>query len=284
MKRIIYMKIVKVINNNTVCVVDDNGLEQIVLGKGIGFSKKAGDTVSREQIQKVYIIGDTGLRKRMINCLAEIPYEYIKLTDSLVEYIKSHIKDKLNESLIVTLSDHIGFAIERKKQGMEILNPLMNSIRNSFPEELSLGYYCVDRIKEEIGVELHPDEAGFIAMHIVSARLSTDLSKVHGLTSIINGCMNIIDTVYCGKIDKNTLAYEQLSTFIKELAQRVLNNQTIPVVLARDEDYKMTVEKEFPIAHKCAKCIQDFILKNYKKSVSCDDVLLLTLFIRIAAG
>ena len=36
------MKIIKVINNNTVCVLDENGREQIVSGKGVGFGKKCG--------------------------------------------------------------------------------------------------------------------------------------------------------------------------------------------------------------------------------------------------
>ena len=33
------MKIIKVINNNTVSVIDDKGKEQIISGKGIGFGK-----------------------------------------------------------------------------------------------------------------------------------------------------------------------------------------------------------------------------------------------------
>ena len=76
------MKIIKVINNNTVCVLDGNGKEQIVSGKGIGFGKKYGDEVDSAQIQKVYTITDSALRKKMIDLLGEIPYEYIKFTDN----------------------------------------------------------------------------------------------------------------------------------------------------------------------------------------------------------
>lgn len=48
------MKIVKVINNNTVCVLDQKGKEQIMSGKGIGFGKKYGDTVDNTRIEKIY--------------------------------------------------------------------------------------------------------------------------------------------------------------------------------------------------------------------------------------
>lgn len=111
------MKIIKVINNNTVSVIDDKGKEQIISGKGIGFGKKYGDEPDKDKIQKMYLVTDSELRKRLIECLTEIPYEHIKLTADLVDYISSHIDGQLNESLIITLSDHISFAIERKKAG-----------------------------------------------------------------------------------------------------------------------------------------------------------------------
>ena len=44
------MKIIKVINNNTVSVIDDKGKEQIISGKGIGFGKKYGDEPDKDKI------------------------------------------------------------------------------------------------------------------------------------------------------------------------------------------------------------------------------------------
>ena len=48
------MKIIKVINNNTVSVIDGKGKEQIISGKGIGFGKKYGDEPDKDKIQKMY--------------------------------------------------------------------------------------------------------------------------------------------------------------------------------------------------------------------------------------
>ena len=53
------MKVIKAINNNNLCVLDDEGREQIVSGKGIGFGKKYGDTVEPAQIEKTYLITDS---------------------------------------------------------------------------------------------------------------------------------------------------------------------------------------------------------------------------------
>ena len=94
------MKIIKVINNNTVCVLDDKGKEQIISGKGIGFGKKYGDAPDTSKIQKMYLVTDSALRKRLIECLTEIPYEHIKLTADLVDYITSHIEIKFLKEIL----------------------------------------------------------------------------------------------------------------------------------------------------------------------------------------
>lgn len=91
------MKVVKVINNNNLCVLDDNGHEQIVSGKGIGFGKKYGDIVDQNQIQKTYLITDSKLQKKMISLLKEIPEEHMNLANEIVEYIKKEHPAKLDQ-------------------------------------------------------------------------------------------------------------------------------------------------------------------------------------------
>ena len=274
------MKIIKVINNNTVCVLDENGREQIVSGKGVGFGKKCGEAADTDRIEKVYIITDSVLRKKLIECMAEIPYEYIKVTDDLVNYISERVNVPLNSSLIVTLSDHIAFAIERKKQGMEFTNPLIDSIHDYFPDELALGRYCLGEIKEKLGVELNGDEAGFIAMHIINARMGTNLGQVPNITKMINDCMEIADTFYSGKIDKSSIAYDRFLVHMKFLAKRLFNSQELPNVLSRDEDILTLVKLKFKKHYKCAKCIQDYVMKNYAKMLTEDELLTLAIHLR----
>ncbi len=274
------MKIMKIINNNTVCVLDEKGKEQIMSGKGIGFGKKYGDEVDTKRIEKIYMVTDSTLQKKLIECLSEIPYEYIKLTDDLIRYISSQIHAPLNNSLIVTLSDHIAFAIERKKQGMEFSNPLMDSIHDCLPDELSLGKYCLNEIKEKLGIELHSDEAGFIAMHIINARMGTNMGQVPDITKMINGCADIADRFYSGKIDKTMVAYDRFLVHLKFLAKRLFSSQELPNVLSKDEELLSLIKLKFKKHYKCAKCIQDYILKNYAKTICEDEMLTLAIHLK----
>ena len=274
------MKVVKVINNNNLCVLDDNGREQIVSGKGIGFGKKYGDMVEVSQIQKTYLITDSELQKKMISMLKEIPSEYMFFTNDMVEHIKKVYPSKLNESLLVTLSDHIAFAIERKKSGIEFTNPLIASIREAYPEELSLGEYCVEQIRERLDIAMSKDEAGFIAMHIINARLDIKMSDVYEITKMINGCIEIAEYYYQEKFQKDSVSYERFLTHLKYLAQRLFQNKPLPQNLSDDVTFVAMIKKTCNKHYKCAMCIQEYILKTYKKDINDDELITLAIHLK----
>ena len=84
-------------------------------------------------------------------CLLYTSYEHLLLTDELVETIRQRLKYPLNESLLITLADHISFAIQRSEEGIRFSNPLMTSIREFYPEEYHLGVeMCIrDRYRND---------------------------------------------------------------------------------------------------------------------------------------
>lgn len=274
------MKVIKVINNNNLCVLDDSGREQIVSGKGIGFGRKYGDTVDVSQIQKTYLVTDSELQKKMITMLKEIPNEYMVFTNDLVEHFKEVYPSPLNESLLVTLSDHIAFAIDRKKKGIEFTNPLLDSIRQAYPQELSLGEYCVERIDRQFGIRMKKDEAGFIAMHIINARLDTKMSDVYDITKLINGCIEIAEYYYQQRFDRSSDEFERFLSHLKYLAQRLFQNKELPQKLGNDPSFVAMIKKTCNRHYKCAQCLQDYILKTYKKNINEDELITLAIHLK----
>lgn len=272
------MKIIRVINNNNVCVLSKHGKEQIVSGKGIGFAKKIGDEVLPSQIQKTYLITDSKTQERLIELLSDIPDGYVKFTDELVEHIKTVIPQKLNESLLITLSDHICFAIKRKRQGIEFTNPMMDSLRTCYPEELSLGYYCLEQIENRLKVSLISDEAGFIAMHIINARLETDMTKLYDITKIINSCGEIVLHNF-KNADRNSTAFERFMIHTKYLVQRIFDNAPLEEIISKDLDFLGQLKEAFPDEFKCAKEISQYILETKNIQLSKDELITITMHI-----
>ena len=274
------MKVIKAINNNNLCVLDEHGKEQIVSGRGIGFGKKYGDDVDESLIQKTYLITDHSIQKKMIALLREIPEEYLTFTVDIVEYINAAYSEKLKESLLVTLSDHIAFAIERKQNGMEFTNPLLDSIAQCFPKELRLGEYCIEQMDKKLGIRMSKDEASFIAMHIINARLDTNIGNVYDITKMINGCIEISEHYYKKSFDRTNPCYERFLTHLKYLAGRLFENKPLPEALSEDDAFASMIKKTCNKHYKCALCIMEYILKTYQKNISEDELLTLTIHLK----
>ena len=125
----------KPINNNILRVVDPTGCELIVTGRGLGFGAKPGYKLDAGKVERSYRMTSPAVQQKLVELLEQIPYEHLLLTDELVAMIRSRVNYPLNESLLITLADHISFAIQRSEQGIRFSNPLMAPIREFYPQE-----------------------------------------------------------------------------------------------------------------------------------------------------
>ena len=60
------MRVIKVLNNSLVLALNDEGQEVILMGKGIGFQKTIGYKLSPKEIDKVFVLKDRELSRRII--------------------------------------------------------------------------------------------------------------------------------------------------------------------------------------------------------------------------
>ena len=163
------MKIIKVINNNVVSALDKDAEEVVIMGKGIGFHAKPGQIVNEEQIEKTFRLEDKKSAGQFARLVERLPVEYLKLSDQIITYAKNNIGLKLHQSIYLTLTDHISFAIERYKKGMQFDNPLKVEVKTFYPIEFGVGKYAIRKVREKLDVELNEDEAASVALHIVNA-------------------------------------------------------------------------------------------------------------------
>lgn len=67
------MIIEKIINNNIVLTHDHKNREIIAMGKGIGFGRRKGDSVSQSEIEKVFRIKENETLLKFQDMIADIP-------------------------------------------------------------------------------------------------------------------------------------------------------------------------------------------------------------------
>ena len=275
------MRIKKIINNNILCAVDEKGNELIVTGRGIGFQRHRGETIDSALIERTYRMEEKTGQRKLRELVEKIPIERLSLTEGLIEHITSQIPQKLNESLLITMADHISFAILRKAQGVEFSNPLKGSIMCYYPTEYHLGQYCLRVIREQLGVTLHEDEAAFIALHIVNAELNTNMSEMYEITKLIEGTISVVEYFYQKQFDRESLDFNRFVVHLRYFAQRLFQNQIMEDSQGeRDEMFRQLIMKNCKEHYRCAQCIADYIKNTYQKNLSDEELTYLTIHLK----
>ena len=275
------MRIKKLINNNILCVVDKKGNELIVTGRGIGFQRHRGEFVDPALVERTYRMEEKAEQKKLRELVEKIPIEHLALTEALIEHIKTQIPQELNQSLLITLADHISFAIARKAQGVEFSNPLKGSIMCYYPTEYHLGQHCLKVVREQLGVALQEDEAAFIALHIVNAELNTNMSEMYDITNLIEGALSVVEYFYQRKFDRESLDFNRFVVHLRYFAQRLFQGKMMEDDQGEhDVMFRQLIMRNCKEHYKCAQCIGDYVKNTYQKTLSEEELTYLTIHLK----
>ncbi|MGG4132173.1 PRD domain-containing protein [Paenibacillus illinoisensis] len=270
------MIIKKVINNNIVSAVNERGDELILMGKGIAFQKKAGDVISKSKIEKKFYLEDAGLYEKYKKLLEEVSAEELELAHDIISYAKKTLKKNLNESLYISLPDHISLAVERVRKGLEVTNALLWEIKRVHQEEYAVAVTALNMIENKLGVRLPEDEAGFIAFHLVNAELNEEMQNVVDITKFMKDILKIVEYHFTIILDEDSLNYHRFVTHLKFFAQRIFNQNAMA---EEDGTLYEVVKNSYPQAFQCVEKISMFILTKYEHVMSRDEKLYLTIHI-----
>jgi len=202
--------------------------------------------------------------------------EYVKVTEEMIQYAKNKLGKKLNDIIYISLTDHINFAIERQKQGIKIVNPLLWEIKRIYKDEFQIALEALKMIKDKLAIELPEDEAGFIAMHFVNAELNEEMTDVANMTKIIQDILNIVKYHFKIELDEDSLNYFRFLTHLKFFAQRLINNMLLK---SDDDELYEIVKNKHPEAYACTKKIKDYIQKVHGHEITSEEKLYLTIHI-----
>ncbi|MEG0215739.1 MAG: CAT RNA binding domain-containing protein, partial [Hungatella sp.] len=137
------MKIDKIINNNVVSVLEENGTEIVLMGRGLGFHTQKGQEIPEEKIQKIFRLDNPGTLEQFKSLLENLPLEHLQVSTEIINYAKMVLNRKINQNIYITLTDHINFSIERYHQHMMFTNPLLREVRTFYKEEYLIGEYAI---------------------------------------------------------------------------------------------------------------------------------------------
>lgn len=273
------MKVVieKILNNNAVISLGEEQTEIIVMGRGVAFGKRPGDLIDQSRIEKVFTLKNNDLTNKLKQLIAEIPIEYITVSEEIINYAKLQLGKNLNDNIYISLTDHIHYAVERFKKGMTIKNGLLWEIKNLYKEEFQIGLEALKKIEQAFGVRLPEDEAAFIALHIVNAELNEDIGNIMAMTEIVQEVLKIVQYHYRVDFDQESLNYYRFITHLKFFAQRLVNKEFYHD--DEQDDLFQIVKTRYAEAYDCALKIKEFIYKKYQYIITKEEMMYLTIHI-----
>ncbi|MFB5267804.1 BglG family transcription antiterminator LicT [Paenibacillus enshidis] len=271
------MIIEKILNNNVLLTKNDKGKEVIVMGRGISFNKSIGDTVDPGKIDKVFTMSQSLLTAKLTDLLSEIPAEQLELSNDIVEHAHYILGTDLSENIYLTLTDHIHFALERHKKGLALKNAMLFEIKRFYKKEFMVGQDAIQMIEDKTGVKLGEDEAGFIALHLVNARIDgNEMKQTMAMTEMVQNILNIVTYHFGIVLDESALIYSRFLTHLQYFAMRVLRNE---VHNGGDDFLYNQVRKSYVAAFGCVVKINDYLEKTHQQSLSKDEYVYLTIHI-----
>lgn len=271
------MKVLKSINNNIVSAYDQNGQEIVVMGKGIGFKAKEGCDIPDQMIEKIFRMDSQNATDKLKELLSGLPLEHIQVSSDIITYAKKILGRRLNQSIYITLTDHISFAVYRFQQGMNFQNALLLEVRRFYYQEYLVGEYALDLIEKSLHIRLPDDEAASIALHLVNAEYDSSLSAAMNTPKLIRSILLIVKEAMTIELDERTLYCERFITHLKFLAQRIFKKELLS---KNDRAFAQMVSTLYPQEFACSLKIAQHIQAQYDYSLQEEELAYLTIHIK----
>ncbi len=237
-----------------------NGGEIVLLGAGLGFKRKPGDTVEETKIEKQFVLKGKANLASFEKLAAIIPTEYFTFAERLITLARDLYDLELRESIHLSLADHIHSAVENYQAGIYVTNTVTLEIQQFYPHEFDIGQRGIKMIRDEFGVDLPIDEAGFIAMHFANAEVENSGVVGYKLVSLAQELHDLIVANITMMPDKSSIAYYRYMTHLKCFAKRILLNYHF-----KDEDMGLLdfVQIQYRDEYACIKKVAEYVEKNY---------------------
>lgn len=266
------MKIIRVLNNNAVVILDQKQ-EKIAIGPGVGFNKSKNDFADKNKVEKLYILKENDKLQQLI---LRIPEEHIILSEEIIDYAESFLDTQLNEHVQIALIDHISFAIEREKKGIQLKNKLLQEVKVLYKREFEVGLWAVKHINEKFNIDMAIDEAAFIALYIHTMKVKDgDLRKTVEQTEIVSDMVKIIKDDLKIEIEESDISYDRLITHLRFALIRSNKNSTHTM----DKEIFTVITHKFSTAYQCALKLAKMLSDQHEIDLPEDELGYITLHI-----
>ena len=247
--------VIKAFNHNVV-LAEQQGVEKILIKKGIGFSAKAGERIpASTDLERVFVIENPETSQKFKQLITKIDDRLVGTCEEVLHLISSATGELLDEEMHVRLTDHIAFTVFRLQNNDKIENPFMIEIETLYQKELAIAKEAIKLLEQALDLEIPEEEAGFIALHIHSLKTKDQLSNTVKYAYICNSALEIIEDELKVEIDRKSIDYARFVSHVRYAVERILKKITIKNELLAA--IKKTYKESYRLANLVGKMMEE---------------------------
>ena len=218
------MRFLKSYNNSVALVENEQGKEEIVIGKGIGFGLKKGDQIDQAKIERRFITAED---QESIMQLKDISARTLELTTKVIKLAEPKLNIKFNDFQYLALADHIDFALTRSEDSIDMnATNTRWEVRNLFPEEYTVAIDAITVIKKATAQKLSASESILMTYHFVNATSDdAKLQETIQITQLITEIIKIVSYEYQLELDQQSFNYSRFVSHLRTLLVRLLKDK-----------------------------------------------------------
>lgn len=246
----------RVLSHNVVQALDvlkDD--ECILLGKGIGFGKKAGDEIDPDVVERKYFIRDSKNLHKYQKLLESTDERLYFIIEEYIEKVGKTFGSGYDENLHIGLLDHLNFSIYRFRNNVTLNNIFIDEMSMMYEKEYAFAKVMLRDLNSRLDVNLPEAEAGFIALHIHSSIKGEKASQTALYLKIIGECLEFIEEEFRISLEPQSIEKSRLITHLKFALKRASEKKPIQNIMT--DSLKNAFPKTFLIASEMAKRIEE---------------------------
>lgn len=265
--------IIKSYNNNVILCNDSSSENECILvGKGIGFNAKEGQTLLNiKNIEKVFYLGDIGETEKLKNIFAQKDTKHLGIITEAITLISKEFNIEIKDKNYFSIVDHLVFAIQRHKAGINIENQFKSELKVLYNTEWKIAEKVISLINDKLKIKMPEDEVAFTTMHINGIIEKTKATDSVKNAMIVKDLISFIEDQTLIEIDKESLYYSRLVTHLKLALSRAVSGVNYTNVLLE------SIQNQLREAYQLAKNLERYVELKHNIKLSEDEVGFLAL-------
>lgn len=262
------LKVIKVFNNNVVLGCQrPSGREVVCVGRGLGFGKQEGRTYPWDElsVERTFVLEDPEEARNYRALVSNLDSRVLGVVAEFIALAVERLGEPLNSHLHIALPDHLSFALQRVRDGLEIFNPFLAEIRSLYPEEYAIALEGREMVRQRLGWDMPEGELGFLAMHIHGARRRGALPRSLRYTALTKELIDTLEAEVGRPVMRSGLDYARLLTHFRFAFERIEKEEAIVNPLTR------RLMEDYPGVFRVAWALTGIIARELHKPVPEDE-------------